>query len=43
MMLLLPGRQRRSELHGEGADSVRPQQGAPDGRHRPDQGPARRH
>ena len=43
MMLLLPGRQRRTELHGEAADCDRPQQGAPDGRHRPDPGPARRH
>ena len=43
MMLLSPGRQRRTELHGEAADRDRPQQGAPDGRHRPDPGPARRH
>ena len=42
-MMLLPGRQRRTELHGEAADRDRPQQGAPDGRHRPDPGPARRH
>ena len=42
-MLLSPGRQRRTELHGEAADRDRPQQGAPDGRHRPDPGTARRH
>ena len=41
--MLLPGRQRRTELHGEAADRLCPQQGAPDGRHRPDPGPARRH